>query len=80
MIRRYWREYLFETLGLETMKANALAHNHIIINSLVKDGWKVDKILKDHLTSHVDGSKLDLWVMSLSRDTWRARNKPGANS
>lgn len=75
-IRRHFAEYFFETLGLKTMMATALAHNEIIINTLIKAGWKVNKVLKQHVTSHADGSKLDLYLMSLSRDDWRARNKP----
>jgi len=78
-IRRHFAEYFFETLGLKTMMATALAHNQVIINTLIKGGWKVDKVLKQHATAYADGSKLDLWLMSLSRDTWRARNKPAAN-
>lgn len=78
-IRRSFAAYFFETLGLKTMMATALAHNQIIINTLIKGGWKVDKILKHHVTSHADGSKLDLWLMSLSRDAWRARHKPEAD-
>jgi len=73
MIRAYFARYFFETLGLKTMMATALEHNQIIINTLIKGGWRVDKVLKHHVTSHADGSKLDLWLMSLSRDTWRAR-------
>jgi RimJ/RimL family protein N-acetyltransferase len=79
-IRRHFAKYFFETLGLKTMMATALAHNQIIINTLIKGGWKVDKVLKQHVTSHADGSKLDLWLMSLSRDTWRARNKQETTS
>ncbi len=74
-IRAHFAHYFFETLGLKTMMATALAHNQIIINTLIKGGWKVDKVLKHHVTAHADGLKLDLWLMSLSRDTWRARNK-----
>jgi RimJ/RimL family protein N-acetyltransferase len=75
-IRAHFARYFFETLGLKTMMATALAHNQVIINTLIKGGWKVDKVLKHHVTAHADGSKLDLWLMSLSRDTWRARNRP----
>jgi ribosomal-protein-alanine N-acetyltransferase len=75
-IRRHFAEYFFETLGLKTMMATALAHNEVIINTLIKAGWQVDKILKQHVTSHADGSKLDLYLMSLSREVWRVRNKP----
>jgi RimJ/RimL family protein N-acetyltransferase len=79
MVRRYFAEYFFETLGLKTMMATALAHNQVIINTLIKGGWKVDKVLKQHLTSHADASQLDLCLMSLSRDVWRARNKVAAD-
>ena len=79
VIRRHFAECFFETLELKTMMATALAHNQIVINTLIKGGWKVDKVLKHHATAHADGTKLDLWLMSLSRDTWRARNKPAAS-
>jgi RimJ/RimL family protein N-acetyltransferase len=79
IIRRHFAEYFFETLGLKTMMATALAHNQIIINTLIKGGWKVDKVLKQHVTAHADGAKLDLCLMSLTRDTWRARNKPASS-
>jgi RimJ/RimL family protein N-acetyltransferase len=75
VIRRHFAEYFFETLGLKTMLATALAHNQIIIDTLIKGGWKLDKILKHYATAHADGSKLDLCLMSLSRETWRTRNK-----
>lgn len=79
VIRRHFAEYFFETLGLKMMLATALAHNHIIIDTLIKGGWKTDKVLKHYATAHANGSKLDLCLMSLSRDIWRARNKPTAN-
>ena len=80
VIRRHFAQYFFETLGLKTMMATALAHNQIIINTLIKGGWKVDKVLKQHVTANADSTKHDLWLMSLSRDVWRARNKPAARS
>jgi RimJ/RimL family protein N-acetyltransferase len=73
-IRKQFAEYFFETLGLKVMMATALGRNQIIINTLMKAGWKVDKVMKQHTTSHDDGTKLDLYLMSLSRDTWRQRN------
>jgi RimJ/RimL family protein N-acetyltransferase len=80
VIRRHFAEYFFETLGLKTMMATALAHNQIIIDTLIKGGWKVDKVLKQHVTAHADGAKLDLWLLSLARDTWRAKNKLASSS
>jgi RimJ/RimL family protein N-acetyltransferase len=77
-IRRQFAGYFFETLGLKTMMATALARNEIIINTLLKGGWKIDRRLANHVAAHADGARLDLCLMSLSRETWRARNRPGA--
>jgi RimJ/RimL family protein N-acetyltransferase len=74
-IRAQFAEYFFEALGLKTMMATALARNEIIINTLLKGGWKIDKLLKSHVTAHADGAKLDLCLLSLSRDAWRERNR-----
>lgn len=75
-IRLAFATYFFETLGLKTMLATALGHNKLIIDTLIKAGWKTDKVLKDHVASQTGGPKIDLWLMSLSRDTWRERNRP----
>jgi RimJ/RimL family protein N-acetyltransferase len=70
-----FRDYLFETLGLETMACTALSRNHVIIHYLLKTGWKLEKTLKEHVKSNSDGSMLDLCFFSLSRDAWRAWKK-----
>jgi RimJ/RimL family protein N-acetyltransferase len=81
-VRRQFAEYFFETLGLKTMKATALSHNKIILDTLVKAGWVIDKMLPRHVRAHADGALLDLCLLSLSRETWRARNTkvPEANA
>ncbi len=66
------RDHVFETLGLKTMKATALARNKIVIHYMLATGWKLDKALKQHVKSHADGTMLDLCFFSLSRDDWRA--------
>ena len=66
------RDWVFETLGLKTMKATALARNKIVIHYMLATGWKLDKTLKQHVKSHADGTMLDLCFFSLSRDDWRA--------
>ena len=66
------RDYMFETLGLKTMKATALAHNKIIIHYLLETGWKLDKTVKQHIKSNSGGKMLDLCYFSLSREAWRA--------
>ncbi len=73
-VRRQFAEYFFETLGLKTMRATALSHNRIILDTLVKGGWVIEKTLPGHVRAHADGAPLDLCLLSLSRETWRARN------
>jgi RimJ/RimL family protein N-acetyltransferase len=67
-----FRDYFFETLGLKTMLATALSHNHAIIHYLVKTGWTLDKTIPRHVRSHVDGTMLDLCYFSHTREAWRA--------
>ncbi len=63
--------YMFETLGLKTALGTALGHNRLMINSLRKSGWNLDKVVKGHVKSNADGSPLDLCFFSLSREAWR---------
>lgn len=67
-----FRDYFFETLGLKTMLATALAHNRPIIHYLLKSGWNLDKTIERHVRSTTDDTMLDLCFFSLTRDAWRA--------
>jgi RimJ/RimL family protein N-acetyltransferase len=67
-----FRDHLFETLGLTTMRATVLAHNVVINHYLRKTGWKLDGTVRGHVKSHSDGTKLDLCLFRLTRDEWRA--------
>ncbi len=67
-----FRDYFFETLGLDTMLATALARNHAIIHYLRKTGWTLDQTLPRNVKSQSDGSMLDMCFFSLTRDAWRA--------
>lgn len=75
LVRRQIAEYYFETLGLKTMMATALKRNQIIIDTLLKAGWILNRTLYRHAKSYSDGTMLDLCLLSISRDTWRKRNK-----
>jgi RimJ/RimL family protein N-acetyltransferase len=75
VVRKHFAEYFFETLGLKLMLATALAHNQVIINTLIKGGWKLDKFLKEHTIAQAGGARLDLCLMSLTREAWRKHNK-----
>jgi RimJ/RimL family protein N-acetyltransferase len=76
-VRKRFAEYFFEALGLKTMMATALKRNQIILDTLLKAGWILNGTLNQHVKSHSDGTMLDLCLLSLSRDTWRKRNKIG---
>jgi RimJ/RimL family protein N-acetyltransferase len=67
-----FRDYFFETLGLDTMLATALSRNHAIIHYLRKTGWTLDQTLQRNVKSQFDGSMLDMCFFSITRDAWRA--------
>ena len=66
-----FREYFFETLGLNTSMASVLARNAAMIHYLQKNGWKLDQTLKHGAKSNADSAMLDVCLFSLSRDAWR---------
>jgi RimJ/RimL family protein N-acetyltransferase len=68
-------DYLFDTLRMKMILASALKRNNIIIDSMIKRGWKLDQTLKDHVKSNADGGTLDLCLFSLTRDAYRAWKK-----
>ena len=70
-----FREYFFETLGLNLSMASVLARNTPIIHYLLKNGWKLDQTLKHGAKSNADGTMLDVCLFSLSREAWREWKK-----
>ena len=73
-----FRDYFFETLGLETALASVLAHNAPIIAYLHKTGWQLERTLSGGAKSNAGGAPLDLCLFSLSREVWRAWKKAHA--
>ncbi len=67
-----FRDYFFETLGLNVMLATALSHNKPIIHYLMKSGWHLDETIPRHVRSQTDGTMLDLCFFSITREAWRA--------
>ena len=70
-----FREYFFETLGLNMAMASVLARNSAMIHYLLKSGWKLDQTLGRGAKSNQDGAMLDVCLFSLSRDAWREWRK-----
>ena len=74
-VRVPFYDYMFNTLGLKMLLASALARNNIVVETMLKRGWKLDQTLKNHSKSNSDGTMLDLCLFSLSRDSWLAWKK-----
>ena len=70
-----FRDFYFETLGLKTMLATALAYNRPIIHYLLKTGWTLDKTIPRRVKSRTDGSMIDLCYFSHTREAWHAWKK-----
>lgn len=67
-----YRDYFFDTLGLNVMTATALATNKPIIAYLTKTGWTLNQTLKNHARSATDGTAIDLHLYSITRSAWQA--------
>jgi len=70
-----FREYFFETVGLNMAIASVLARNAAMMHYLQKNGWKLDHTVKHGTKSNADGTMLDICLFSLSRDAWREWKK-----
>lgn len=66
-------DFIFETLGLNTMLATVLASNRALTGFLLRNGWSLDQTLPRNVKSQSDDTMLDLCFFSFSRDAWRAR-------
>ncbi len=70
-----FRDYFFETLGMNVMLATALSHNKPIIHYLHATGWTLDHTAPASVKSHDGERMLDLCYFSQTRDAWRAWKK-----
>jgi RimJ/RimL family protein N-acetyltransferase len=70
-----FRDYFFETLGMNVMLATALAHNRPIIHYLYSTGWTLDRTLERNVKSHSDDRMFDLCFFSQTREAWREWKK-----
>jgi RimJ/RimL family protein N-acetyltransferase len=70
-----FRDYFFETLGMNVMLATALAHNKPIIHYLYATGWTLDRTIERHIKSNSDDRMFDLCFFSQTKEAWRAWKK-----
>lgn len=67
-----FRDYFFETLGLQTMLGTVLSHNEPVIHYLEKTGLHLDKKIERHVKSRVSDAMLDMCFFSQTAGAWRA--------
>jgi RimJ/RimL family protein N-acetyltransferase len=64
-------DYLFDTVGLEKVKASVLRRNTGTLRYLQRLGWTADETPPPPVRSHADGTMLDLCVVSWTRAGYR---------
>jgi RimJ/RimL family protein N-acetyltransferase len=70
-----FRDYFFETLGMNAMLATALAHNKPIIHYLYATGWTLDRTVPQSVKAHSADRMFDLCYFSQTKEGWRAWKK-----
>jgi RimJ/RimL family protein N-acetyltransferase len=64
-------DYLFDTVGLERVRASILDRNQLTLNYLLKLGWQKDPTPETPIKSYSDGAPLERWSVSWTRDAYR---------
>ena len=63
--------FLFDTLGLERVKASVLERNQVTLRYLLKLGWQKDATAEPPVRSQTDGTTLNRCSVSWTRDGFR---------
>jgi RimJ/RimL family protein N-acetyltransferase len=63
--------FLFDTLGLERVRASVLERNQVTLRYLLKLGWQTDATPEPRVRSQTDGTALDRCSISWTRDGFR---------
>jgi RimJ/RimL family protein N-acetyltransferase len=65
-------DYLFDTAGLDTVKASILRRNQVTRAYLGRLGWQTEPAQQPQVRAHADGSLLDLDLVSYTREAYGA--------
>lgn len=65
-------DFLFDTVGIERVKASILLRNQLTLRYLLKLGWQQDETPETPVKSQADGTSLDRCAVSWTRDGYRA--------
>jgi RimJ/RimL family protein N-acetyltransferase len=64
-------DYLFDTLALERVTAKILDRNQETLRYLLRLGWQRDPVPETAVRSQLDGTTLQRWSVSWTRDGYR---------
>ncbi len=71
-LRGPFQDYIFDTLGLNTILATVLTSNQAMIRYMLKSGWNLDKTAAWPVKSQTVVATPSLSFLSLSRQAWQA--------
>jgi hypothetical protein len=69
--------YLFDTAGIDKVKASVLERNQVTLKYLLKLGWQIDPIPAHKVKSSLDGAMLEVLSLSFTREafcSWKQSN------
>lgn len=65
-------DFLFDTLGLDTVRASILQRNQMTLRYLLKMGWQIEEAPEAQIKSNSDGTMLGMRSVSWHREAYRA--------
>jgi RimJ/RimL family protein N-acetyltransferase len=65
-------DFLFDTVGIEKVRASILLRNQVTLSYLLKLGWQKEDTPQTPVPSYADGTLLDRCMVSWTRDAYRA--------
>ena len=65
-------DFLFDTVGIEKVRASILLRNRVTLDYLLKLGWTREAAPPAPVRSYADGTLLDRCMVSWTRDAYRA--------
>jgi RimJ/RimL family protein N-acetyltransferase len=65
-------DFLFDTVGIEKVRASILLRNQVTLDYLLKLGWQQEDARPTPVASYADGTLLDRCMVSWTRDGFRA--------
>jgi RimJ/RimL family protein N-acetyltransferase len=73
-------DFLFDTVGIERVKASILLRNQLTLRYLLKLGWQQDETPEAPIKSQADGTPLDRCAVRWTRDGYRAFRRTAIGS